>query len=199
MLPKLTPLQWLLALALLFFYGFTVFAVTRDYYFRHPPRPAVADQATSPAANPGGNQSALGERMRAALGADDAAVPREQLERDPALMAREADRLFVARRYPEAIALYRRLLELDPTDSDASNDLGLALHYSGDTDAALSILQAGAEAAPTFQRIWLSLGFIAAQAGNGEQARTALTRARELDPASEVGSEAQRLLDLLAP
>lgn len=192
MLPKLTPLQWLLALAFLFFYGFTVFAVTRDYYIRHPPRPAVAPEQAA-------DRAALGERMRAALGADDPAIPREQLEQDPALMAREADRLFVAQRYQEAISLYRRLLERNPADSDASNDLGLALHYSGDSAGALAVLRAGADGAPTFQRIWLSLGFIAAQAGDGEQARAALTRARALDPTSEVGVEAQRLLDLLAP
>jgi hypothetical protein len=41
-MPTLRPLHWLLALVVLAFYGFAVFAVTRDYYIRHPIRPTVA-------------------------------------------------------------------------------------------------------------------------------------------------------------
>jgi hypothetical protein len=37
-MPRLTPLQWSLFAVFLIFYGFAVFALTRDYYLRHPPR-----------------------------------------------------------------------------------------------------------------------------------------------------------------
>ena len=46
-MPKLSPLQWLLLAVFLAFYGFAVFALTRDYYIRHPVRPTLPQgQAT---------------------------------------------------------------------------------------------------------------------------------------------------------
>jgi Flp pilus assembly protein TadD len=196
MLPKLTPLQWLIALVFLFFYGFAVFAVTRDYYLRHPPLPPTPQAA----AHGGGDtdMAALGQRMRAALGAG-ASAPTPTLDTsDPAALAQAADRLFASQRFADAIPIYRQLLALKPGDADAQNDLGLALHYSGDTPAALAVLRPAAAAAPQQQRIQLTLGFVALQAGETETARQALSRARELAPESDVGREAARLLDTLA-
>jgi Flp pilus assembly protein TadD len=195
MLPKLTPLQWLVVLIGLFFYGFAVFALTRDYYLRHPPRPAAPQTAAHGTADR--DTAALGQRMRAALGAGDAGAPVAVDTSDPAALARTADQLFVARRFRDAIPLYRRLLELTPDDVDAQNDLGLALHYAGETAAALEVLTAGAAAAPEQQRIQLSLGFVSLQAGDAATARAALERARALSPDSDIGREAARLLGLL--
>jgi Flp pilus assembly protein TadD len=195
MLPKLTPLQWLVVLIGLFFYGFAVFALTRDYYLRHPPGPTAPQAAAH--GTTGTDMGALGQRMRAALGSGDAGAPVAVDTSDPAALARAADQLFVARRFADAIPLYRRLLELTPDDTDAQNDLGLALHYAGDTAAGLEVLGAGATAAPQQQRIQLSLGFVALQAGDTQTARAALTRARALAPDSDIGREAARLLGLL--
>jgi Flp pilus assembly protein TadD len=197
MFPKLTLLQWLIVLVLLFFYGFAVFAVTRDYYLRHPTLPAAAQTPPHAAAD----TAALGQRMRAAFaGADsdaDSAAPATLDNADPAALSQAADRLFAARRFADAIPLYRRILELRPDDVDAQNDLGLALQYSGDTAAALDVLRAAAAAVPGQQRIQLTLGFVALQAGDTETARQALARARKLAPQTDVGREAARLLDLL--
>ncbi len=191
MLPKLTPLQWLVALILLFFYGFAVFALTRDYYLRHPPRPSAAHGTV------GTDVAALGRRMQAALGAANDGAPANLDSSDPAALAQAADQLFAAQRFADAVPLYRRILSLQPDDVDAKNDLGLALHYSGDTAAALDVLRAGAAAAPEQQRIQLTLGFVALQAGDTDTARKALGRARDLAPESDVGREAARLLGLL--
>jgi tetratricopeptide (TPR) repeat protein len=204
MFPKLTPLQWIVFILGLFFYGFAVFAVTRDYYIRNPPRPVRAplgQQGEQQGAQQGGtmDMQALRQSMRDALAGDAGAVPAEALlgSADKALLAREADRLFAARRFQAAVPLYRRILELDPGAIDARNDLGLALHYAGDTATGLATLREGAAAAPRTQRIQLSLGFVALQAGAVDTARGALERARELDPASDIGREAARLLALL--
>jgi Flp pilus assembly protein TadD len=116
---------------------------------------------------------------------------------DAVLLPQETDRLFAAQRFPEAVTLYRKVLELDPSDAGSRNDLGLALYYAGNPQEGVEVLRAGAEAAPQFQRIWLSLGFVAAQAEQTEQAREALTKAQTLDPDSDVGLEAARLLGLL--
>lgn len=196
MFPKLTPLQWLVVVLGLFFYGFTVFAVTRDYYLRHPPKPAVT--RTTPGAAPQPDVTQLGEQMRAALdGGDAAAAAAAAASDDPAVLAREADRLFRAQRFAAAVPLYQRLAALAPGDMDVQNDLGLALHYAGDTQAGLDVLRQGAAAAPQAQRIHLSLGFVAMQAGAMDTARQALTHARDLAPESDIGAEAARLLGLL--
>jgi tetratricopeptide (TPR) repeat protein len=193
MFPKLTPLQWLIAIAFLAFYGFAVFAVTRDYYLRHPPRPPQSSTSSTA----GADTAALGAQLRAAARDAGSGIPAELLASDPALLSQEADRLFAAQRFTEAVTLYRKVLELDPNDAGSRNDLGLALHYAGNSQEGVEVLRAGADAAPQFQRIWLSLGFVAAQAGQAEEAREALIQAQTLDPNSDVGLEAARLLGLL--
>lgn len=193
MIPKLSPLQWLIAVLLLVFYGFAVFALTRDYYLRHP-LPSVATAPPVPHALP---DEGVGDWVRDALGESAGGLPEAVLSSDPVLLAQEADRLFAERRFDAAIARYRRALELNADDQDSRNDLGLALFYAGRADEALTQLQAGAAAAPAFQRIWLSLGFVASRSGEESLAREALTRASTLDPDSEVGAEAKRMLQEL--
>ncbi|EGV17658.1 tetratricopeptide repeat protein [Thiocapsa marina] len=184
-MPRLSPLQWLLFAVFLFFYGFTVFAVTRDYYIRDAARPAVA------AAAPHGLPTQTTPRPA------PTAIPQTITETNPDLLAQQADALFVERRYTEAVPIYRRLLELRPGDVEAHNDLGLALHYMGDPDGALTQLRAGAAKDANHQRIWLTLGFVSLQAGDTVEARTALERARDLGADTGVGQEATRLLDLI--
>jgi tetratricopeptide (TPR) repeat protein len=129
MLPRLTALQWLILLIFLFFYGFAVFAVTRDYYLRHPPQTQPAAQV--PHQVPDAQASALGERMRQALDDDDSERQIDLSSTDTAALGDAADALFVARRFDDAIPVYRRVLELEPEDAETHNDLGLALHYVG--------------------------------------------------------------------
>lgn len=179
------------------FYGFTVFALTRDFYLRHPPRPSAG--ASMPHQVPDGAQQAdkraLGARMRQAL--DGGAEEVDLASTDLGRLGQAADRLFAARRFDAAIPVYRRILELQPDDAETRNDLGLALHYAGRSQAAIAMLQAGTELAPEFQRVWLSLGFVALQSSDFDVARAALERARAIGPDTEVGREAERLLELL--
>ena len=194
-MPRLTPLQWLLFAAFLAFYGFAVFALTRDYYLRYPSRPlsnvasgSQAGHGTSGAAPP-----TFIQREVAGMGAP--AVP--LTSQDPAQLNDAGDRLFGQKRYAEAIPYYRLTLELSPDDVDASNDLGLALHYTGQSAEAMKILRAGAGLNPGFQRIWLTLGFVSAGAGDRDGARAALEKALALGSDNPVGQEAQRQLDRL--
>jgi Flp pilus assembly protein TadD len=141
------------------------------------------------------NSQALGARMRQAL--EDGGEGVDLAATDRAALARAADRLFAARRFDDAIPVYRRILELQPDDAETRNDLGLALHYTGDSQSAIAMLQEGTELAPEFQRAWLSLGFVALQAGEFDIARDALARAHRIGPETEIGREATRLLALL--
>jgi Flp pilus assembly protein TadD len=78
------------------------------------------------------------------------------------------------------------------------NDLGLALHYAGDSADALEVLREGAAGAPDFQRIWLTLGFVSLQVEDAAGARVAMAPARDLGPDNAIGKEAVRLLGLAA-
>lgn len=184
-MPKLTPLQWLIHGIVVAFFGFAVFAVTRDYYIRHPVRPpaGTAENPHAGAARP----------QPSALGATSA-IPSTIAETDPTLLGEQADSLLASGRFAEAIPIYRRVLELTPDDIETKNDLGLALHYAGDTSGALAVLRQGAEAGQTFQRIWLTLGFVSLAAGDNPGAQEALKRARDLNADNAVGKEAARLL-----
>lgn len=59
------------------------------------------------------------------------AVPAAVTGTNPILLNQNADELFSQKRYGEAIPLYRRVIELDPEDLDAYNNLGLALALQG--------------------------------------------------------------------
>jgi tetratricopeptide (TPR) repeat protein len=187
-MPRLSLLQWVLFALFLFFYGFTIFAVTRDYYLRHPARPLVATPAAPHSAPP---------RAAPAQLPPPSAIPRTITESNLDLLAQQADERFGQGRYAEAVPIYRRILELSPDDVEAHNDLGLALHYLGDTNGALTQLRAGAAKDAEHQRIWLTLGFVSLQAGDAGAARTALEHARDIDAGTGVGEEAKRLLDLI--
>jgi Flp pilus assembly protein TadD len=186
-MPKLTLFQSVGLLVFLAFYGFTVFALTRDYYQRHP-----AAVVTVPVVSP---QPAAQRRP----GATDSAsvIPATVTGSNPVLLAQQAEDLFVQGRYGEAIPLYRRILELSPDDLDAFNDLGLALFYTGDSAEALATLAQGTAKGPQFQRIWLTYGFVQFKAGDATGAVAALTKARDLGPDTGPGKEAVRLLGLM--
>jgi Flp pilus assembly protein TadD len=127
-------------------------------------------------------------------------IPPEQLEvdmKDPAALAALGDRYFESRNFQQAIALYEKVLELNPDDVDSYNDLGLAQHYLGKSDIAAETLVKGTQVNPSYQRIWLSLGFVLAASGRNVEARPALKKAVELAPDSTVGKEAERILGLL--
>ncbi len=186
-MPRLPLWQWIVAIAFLVFYGFAVFALTRDYYLRHP-------QGAAPVAGPHGSSPARLQDQPPAAAPEIAGVLRGE---DPAPIDRLADELFTQGHYAEALPLYERLIELSPDDVEAHNDLGLARHYTGDTLGALEVLERGTEKDPAHQRIWLTLGFVRAAAGETAAAREALERARSLAPRTPVGEEAARLIKQL--
>jgi Flp pilus assembly protein TadD len=185
-MPKLSPLQWIIVAALQVFYGFTVFALTRDYYQRRGVPPAATQAATT---NPH-----AGAASRARPLDMGSAIPESVLQNDPALLAQLGDERFQQRQYQDAIRIYRRVLELKPDDVDTHNDLGLALHYAGQSEEGLRILKQGVETAPGFQRIWLTLGFVQMNTDERAEAAFALREAVRLGTDTGVAEEAKRLL-----
>jgi len=179
---KLSLRQALLGVAFLIVYGVVVFAATRAYYLDQ--RPSAAAAGTAPASPAQGGQPPAAP-----------AAPAMPLSDDPTVLSDQADELFTAKRYGQAIAAYRKLLTLLPGDVETYNDLGLALHYAGRTDEALQVLEEGAATDPRFQRILLTLGFVRLQVGRVEEARAALQACVDIDPASPIAVEARRFLE----
>jgi tetratricopeptide (TPR) repeat protein len=126
---------------------------------------------------------------------------RELLAQDPdnpLLLARLGDLFFERGDFGQAIVKYEKVIKISPEDVDTINDLGLSYHFVSRPEDALNSLRKGTEIDPSFQRVWLSLGFVHASNRNYTDARVALIKAIELDPTSGVGMEAQRILDRTA-
>lgn len=124
----------------------------------------------------------------------------EQIEKgnaDPEALAALGDKYFENSRFDLALEIYEKVLELNPSDVDTYNDMGLALHYTGKSDRAVEILRKGTDVMPSYQRIWLSLGFVLASTGKNKEARPVLEKAVELAPDTDQGLEAKRLMGFL--
>jgi tetratricopeptide (TPR) repeat protein len=171
------------------FFGFAVFAITRDYY--QPKQPSVrAHPATiNPSASTwqGINENDISRLAPDVLG-DSAA-------QSPARISRQAEEFFSQRQYAQAANAYKQLLEFDSQNSEVYNNLGLTLHYIGRSEEALSYLNEGVTIDPSNQRIWLTLGYVNSQLGNTEQARSALDKATSTGDNESIRQSALRMLD----
>jgi len=116
---------------------------------------------------------------------------------DPGEISRQANALFADKQYSKAAQLYEQLLAFAPDNVDTYNNLGLTLHYLGQTTEALRRLNEGIAVNSKNQRIWLTLGFVNSQLGNADQARVALTTAIEMGADSTVGKSAAKMLESL--
>ena len=113
---------------------------------------------------------------------------------DAKSLSSAGDKYFESKNYIQAIELYKKALSIDPSDVDTYNDLGLALHYTGNSSMAIETLEKGIRINSTYQRIRLSLGFILMSVGRVEKAKAALTKTRDMDSSSRMGQEATRML-----
>jgi len=173
-------------------FGFTVFAITREYYI-HDADNVSAHPSTI-------DQSALGWLN----GITETDVTRlsssafsEATVQDPVEISRQADEFFANKQYDRAADSYERLLAFSPNNVEIHNNLGLTLHYLGRSTEALRRLNDGVAADPANQRIWLTLGFVNSQLGNTEQARTALTTATQIGTDESIRQAAMEMLENL--
>ena len=180
-------------------FGLVVFAATRSYYKHDHGAPTAAanpnrqpilrwDQLTQPgqpAAQPGSPPSAA-ESTRIAMISD------------PNELGRLASQYYTSQRYELAAEAYDRLLTFD-RNVEVYNNLGITLFNMGRAGEALTALNEGAALDPSYQRIWLTLGFVNSRMGNVEAAREALTTAVGMGTDTDVGQSAQQMLDDLPP
>ena len=86
------------------------------------------------------------------------------------------------------------MLALDPRDAGIYNELGLALHYKGQSEEAVAALKKATSLDPKMQRAWLSTGFVLKSIGRDDEARAALKKTIALDPATAQGIEAANMI-----
>ena len=172
-------------------FGGAIFLATRAYYRADGARPVVPAAVAVPqgaAAWPGGSSAPLApaDSFSTGLGVSD-----------PTVLSRQADEAFSNRQYDQAAARYTQLLAIEPGNVEVINNLGITLHYLGRSGEALTKLREGIGIDPTHQRSWLTTGFINAQLGNLDDARTALSNAIMLGPDTDVGQSAATMLQNL--
>ncbi len=181
---------WVLMAAFQLAFGLAVFALTRQYYI---------DSATTAAPSltvmPGSVTTWPDSDTAADLARLGSLASGQQTVEDPFEVARQANEYFANKQYERAAERYERLLVLGPNNVDTYNNLGLTLHYLGRSGEALSRLNQGVTLEPAHQRSWLTLGFVNSQLGNFEQARSALTKAVQINSGNEVGQSALAMLE----
>lgn len=193
---------WTLMVAFQIVFGLAIFALTRQYYLDPPGRPAPkhtgagqTDARQTPAAQavPEWPEPDAGSELEDLI----SAFPGQTASQEPVELSRQADRFFNQQQYEQAAHLYEQSLAAGSKDVNDYNSLGLTLHYLGRSDEALAMLNEGIALDPSYQRIWLTLGFVNSQLGNAGPAREALTKAVQMDAESAVGQSAAEMLDQL--
>lgn len=142
----------------------------------------AASQGSAGTVHPPMNHSVLINELKA------------QLDKDPKnteLMLRLGDAYFDLKSFDQAVVYYKQVAETDMASADVFNDIGLSLHYLGNSAEGLQYIERGIKSNPYHQRIWLTKGFVLAYgAGDLEGAKEAWEKAKALDPESRVGKAA---------
>jgi TPR repeat protein len=115
--------------------------------------------------------------------ADEASIP------DAAAAIRVAMKRLRAGRLPEALAWFKKAVELDETDVSARFGLGYALFYGGDLKGAAEQYRSGLRSAPENATAWLSLASVLRRAGLERYEMEALKRVLLLRPGCAPASE----------
>jgi tetratricopeptide (TPR) repeat protein len=182
-------------------FGLSVFALTRQYYLDGPGQtadPATAARQPAPAAGSAGSSTPHADLRNNPTG--DLAELMSSFPgqaQDPAALARQGDQLFAEQRYDLAAQRYRQAIDAGSRDANDYNSLGLTLHYLGRSAEALQVLNEGIALDSTYQRIWLTLGYVNSQLGNTGLAREALTTAVRMGADNEIGQSAAAMLETL--
>ena len=171
---------WIMMTVFQVVFGLAIFTITRQYYIHNSDNVSAEPTDRITSTNP------------AQFGLPRSSQP---IIEDAALISRQAEEAFANEQYDRAAELYEQLLALSPNNVTAYNNLGITLHYLGRSAEALRKLNEGVAVDPTYQRIWLTLGFVNSQLGDTEQARTALTSAAQMGADNEVGQSALKMLE----
>lgn len=95
----------------------------------------------------------------------------------------------------QAIVQYKDYLEKNPGNPDARVDLGICYFELKQYDDAIREMERAVKDAPTHQLGHFNLGIVNLNAGNLDKAREWFEKARDLDPTSAYGRDAEKILE----
>ena len=84
--------------------------------------------------------------------------------------------------YPQAIAEWRKAVDLDPADAKARFNLGLSLQQAGQLDESISQYRKAVEFNPDNAAAYTNLGFALAAEGKQDEAMAQYEKSLEVDP-----------------
>lgn len=93
-----------------------------------------------------------------------------------------------------AATLYDRALQIEPGDPNVATDFAVALFYSGQTQAAIQVIEKVQVDSPDFAPAYFNAGVIYRFAGQPDKAVANLERYLELEPEGNSASAAENLL-----
>jgi tetratricopeptide (TPR) repeat protein len=93
------------------------------------------------------------------------------------------------RQYQQAVVAYGKLLEVEPEDANALNQLGYAAAYAGSVDTGLDALRRYQALRPTEANPFDSQGDVNLLAGRLREAETSYLQAAKIDPNFESGGD----------
>lgn len=130
--------------------------------------------------------------------AETVCAPRPGQKSSPALERMRADIVKAQGRLGEAIWSYQDLVEAEPGNFEAWNNLGNARHDAGDLEGALTALKEAARLQPASARVHLNLAQVLMTSGRHDDALGLFAEAVRLEPgdstaAFEMGKALQRI------
>jgi len=114
---------------------------------------------------------------------------------DSQSLLRLANRLQDARFLPRAIEYYKQYLTLVPKDANARVDLGICYFETGDARTAISQMEKALDFEPLHQLGHLNLGIVNLNSGNLQKANEWFAKCVDINPNTEAGKRAQRMLE----
>jgi tetratricopeptide (TPR) repeat protein len=187
-----SPKFWIPMIAFQVVFGLSIFTITRQYYIEER-ADSIAPTGTEQ------SSSAISGRVPSTNTSLTKLSTFKPAPTDPVEIARLATESFSSGQYARAADLYQQLLDLNPENVEIYNNLGITLHYLGNSVEALDKLNQGAKLDPSYHRIWLTLGYVNSQLGNLEQARSALETAVKMGKDDDIGRSAEQMLAELPP
>ncbi len=153
----------------------------------------------------GGNSEATGEAATGDTQAQDPKRPtlvqvnaaRDAAEANPSDMSAQlkyANILHDVMMLDQAIAQYKLYLATIPDNVDARIDLGICYFEQKKFAEAIVEMETAVKADPQHQLGNYNLGIVNLNAGNEEKAREWFTKARDIDPSTPYGQNADRIL-----
>lgn len=112
---------------------------------------------------------------------------REALARDPGSIEarRLLGHLFMIRNHPAMAEIhYRRILDIDPRNAAALNDLALACYRGGDLAKAIATLESAAGEGCAIPETYYNLAVMLIESGDAEKARDGVERYLSIDSSS---------------